>query len=113
MALRLRKVLGGAQPPRDGAEAEGYRSRMQSRKWLTTPYKPQRDLIGKFVAVSPVGPVGSLVHGFHEPRAKSCHRSRQGGGIGQRAGTGIGSPMQRVLVASSLRSPRRARSSSK
>ena len=55
MAIHLRKVLGGAQPPRaprDGAAAEATEAERGARKSLTRPYKPS-DLIRKFIAVLP------------------------------------------------------------
>jgi hypothetical protein len=56
MAIHMRKVLGGAQPPRalarDGAAAEATEAERGARKSLTRPYKPS-DLIWKFLAVLP------------------------------------------------------------
>ena len=49
MTIRLRKVLGGAQPPRARAMArkrKAAEAECRARKSPTRPYKPQRDLIG-------------------------------------------------------------------
>ena len=50
----MRKVLGGAQPPRDRAMVRQRKLRKErgARKSLTRPYKPS-DLIRRFIAVLP------------------------------------------------------------
>ena len=104
MKIRLRKVLGGAQPPRarDGAAAEATEAERGARKSLTRPYKPS-DLIRKFIVVLP--PSSSRSGGlpgrrsspqqttdFHRTMAKVC-RSGGEGTFAERHGNGEVAPM--------------------
>ena len=71
MAIRLRKVLGGAQPPRprDGAEAEGYRNGAPSTQVPDEALQTAARSYRKFVAVLP--PSSSLSGGLPGRRSSS------------------------------------------
>jgi hypothetical protein len=96
MAIRLRKVLGGAQPPRprDGAEAEGYRNGALSTQVPDEALQTAARSYRKFVAVlpPPSSRSGGLpgrrsssqqTTGLHGTIAKVC----KSGGEGTFAGT--------------------------
>ena len=122
MAIRLRKVLGGVQPPRARAMARKRKATEAERRACKSPtrlYKPQRDFIGIWLllllpyssrAAGLPGRKSSTQQttGLHRTMTKVCKSNGEGTFAGTR-GNGEVAPIlavRRMTIVSSSRTQR-------